>query len=146
MKVITQYDTQLEIWQHNLVKDFMGQNKDRVSYILGITPPDPNDPICYYFNIWVERKYSNQNHDVVFHSRTYTCFKVKHNNHVPSVEFFFDLIEKAFYEFAKIFHTRTRHTNPLHHKTPKPRLEDLKEYIQKCIDTWDKTIRNMSMN
>ena len=93
MKVITQYDTQLEIWQHDLVKGFMGQNKDGVSYILGITPPDPNDPTCYYFNIWVERKYDTQNFGVVFYARTYTCFKAKHNNLVPSVEFFFDLIE-----------------------------------------------------
>lgn len=146
MEVIIQYPPKVEQWQHEPDEKFLGHSSESMIHILGITPPDASNRDYVYFNVWTAMETENSQNGIVFSGKTYTCFKVRHKNHVPSVEFFFDLVQKADFEFAKIFYSRTQGTNLLGHKIPKPRLENLRADIQKCIDIWDRTIRNISLS
>lgn len=150
MEVITQYDTIIEKWDHKDESKFIegAIAKHPLRYTLGITPPDPNDYSCCYFNVWVEERHFNQTiNEIVFHTKTYTCFKVRNNNHVPTLEFYFSLIQQATFVYSQIYYQRIKGTNLQNHKIAKPHLDNsLRDDIQKCIDIWDKTLRNRGMN
>ena len=83
---------------------------------------------CHVLSVWIEKIMKNETtNTVVFYSKTYSCFKVKNNYQKPTSEFYFTLIEKATYEFAKQFHQRTQNTNISHHKIQKPSFLQFKE-------------------
>lgn len=146
MNVTQQFDIKIEKWEQQGMDKFIGANNEWLNYTLGITPQDPRFPDCCYFNVWVEKTIENSKNGVVFHAKTYNCFKVQNNGEKPTIEFFFSLIEAAGFEFAKMYHLRVEGTNLAHHKIPKPTIEGLRDDIRYCIDTWDKTIRNTSLN
>ena len=144
MQIVTEFPIQIEHWTHLPLDKFMGVISDSgYNYILGITPEDPNDPECCYFNVWIEKTMKNETtNTIVFYSKTYSCFKVKNNYQKPTSEFYFTLIEKATYKFATQFHQRTQNTNISHHKIQKPPFLQFKEEIEKTIEIWDRTARN----
>jgi hypothetical protein len=144
MKIVTNFPIQIEHWMHLPIDEFMGViSNNGYNYILGITPEDPNDPECCYFNIWVEKKMENKTtNKVVFYAKTFSCFKVRNNYQKPTSDFYFNLIDKATYEFALQFHQRTQNTNLAHHRIQKPSFLQFKDDIEKTIDIWDRTARN----
>lgn len=144
MQIVTEFPIQIEHWVHLPLDKFLGVISDNgYNYILGITPEDPNDPECCFFNVWIEKTMKNETtNTVVFYSKTYSCFKLKNNYQKPTSEFYFSLIEKATYEFAKQFHQRTQNTNLSHHKIQKPPFLRFKNEIEKTIEIWDRTARN----
>lgn len=144
MQTVKEFPIQIEYWTHLPFDKFMGVISDNgYNYILGITPEDPNDPECCYFNVWIEKTMKNKTtNTVVFYAKTYSCFKVKNSYQKPTPEFYFTLIEKATYEFALQFHQRTQNTNLSHHKIQKPPFLQFKDEIEKTIDIWGRTARN----
>lgn len=147
MNTICQYDTVIEKWLHVNVEKFIGQNLEHeIIYELSISEQDPQDPDCFYFNIWVEKKIDNSDNGTVFHAKTRTTFKVQNNKEKPLIDFFFNLIDLSTFEFAKIYHHHTQRTNLAAHKIPKVKFDALREDIQKCIKIWDMTIRNTYLN
>lgn len=144
MQIVKEYLIQIEHWTHLPIDKFMGLISDNgYNYILGITPEDPNEPECCYFNIWVEKKMSNETtKTIVFYAKTFSCFKVKNEYQKPTAEFYYSLIDKATYEFALQFHNRTQNTNLSHHKIQKPLFQQFKDEIEKTIEIWDRTARN----
>src|SRR5260221_844000 len=116
MQIVKEYPVQIEYWTHLSIDKFMGVISDNgYNYILGITPEDPNEPECCYFNVWVEKKMTNETTStVVFYAKTYSCFKVKNDYQKPTDQFYFTLIDKSTYEFALQFQQRTQNTNLFH--------------------------------
>lgn len=95
------------------------------------------------FNVWVEKKVTNKTtNTVVFYAKTFNCFKVKNSFQKPTSEFYFDLIDKATYDFALQFHQRTQNTNLAHNRICKPSLLQFKEIIERTINIWDEKISN----
>lgn len=146
MEIIIQYPTVIEEWRHEDINKFIGHNSMNLNHDLGITHQDANEPECCYFNVWVKHEIDNSTNGIVFSAITYSCFKVRNNNQVPNVEFYFDLICRATHDFAIIFYHRTKKTNLEGHKIPVPVLDNLRDNIQNCIDIWNKTTRNISLN
>lgn len=147
MDIVIEYPIQIDQWIHKPIGSFTGLLSDNgYSYRLGITPEDPTDEEIVYFNVWVEKTIKNETtNEVVFYAKTYSAFKVRNKNAKPSVNFFFDLIDKATFDFAQLFFQRTRETNLSHHRIPKATVEHFKNDIDKAIDIWDKEIRNSSV-
>lgn len=144
MEIVKEYPIQIENWIHLPPEKFMGLISDNgYNYILGITPEDPNELECCYFNVWVEKKMTNETtKTIVFYAKTFNCFKVKNDFKTPTAQFYFSLIDKATYEFALQFHQRTQNTNLSHHKIQKPPFSQFKDEIDKTIEIWDKKISN----
>lgn len=144
MQINKRYPIKVEHWVHLPYDKFMGLLSDNgYNYIFGITPEDPNDKQCCYFNIWIEKKIVNETtKTVVFYAKTYSGFKVRNKFQKPTPELFFELIENATQDFALQFHYRTQNTNLSHHKIRKPQFGELRGDIEKTIDIWDKTIKN----
>lgn len=147
MDIVEKYPIQIDHWIHKPIQAFMGLLSDNgYSYILGITPEDPTDEEIIYFNVWVEKTIKNETtNETVFFAKTYSAFKVRNKSIKPTTSFFFDLIDKATFDFAQIFHQQTRETNLSHHRIAKPNIEHFKDDIDKAIDIWDKEIRNSSV-
>jgi hypothetical protein len=144
MQIVKEYPIQIEHWVHLPIEKFMGLISDNgYNYILGITPEDPNEPECCYFNVWVEKKMTNETtKTIVFYAKTFSCFKVKNEYQKPTVQFYYSLIDKATYEFALLFHQKTQKTNLSHHKIQKPPFQQFQDEIEKTIEIWDRTARN----
>lgn len=144
MQIVKEYPVQIEFWTHLSIDKFNGVISDNgYNYIFGITPEDPTDPECCYFNVWVEKEMTNETtKTVVFYAKVYCCFKVKNSYQKPTSQFYFDLIDKATYQFALLFHQKTQNTNLSHHKIKKPLFTQFKNDIDKTIDIWDRTTRN----
>ena len=142
MKIEEHYPIKIEHWMHLPANKFIGQQFHSYNFIFGISPEDPMDEECCYFNIWNEKKiYNESTKTIVFYAKTYSAFKVRNKSNPPSPEFFFELVLKAGSDFAKLFYTRTKGTNLLHHKIRKPVYSELKQDIIKTIDHWNKKIK-----
>ncbi|MBA7518144.1 hypothetical protein ES705_10210 [subsurface metagenome] len=50
MKLIHKYPTQIEKHIHEPIDKFMGHNQEILYPIYGLTPQDPKNPTCIYFN------------------------------------------------------------------------------------------------
>jgi hypothetical protein len=74
----------------------------------------------------------------VFKAKTESIFEISYRHDAPTVEFLFDLINKATFEFAKIFHSKVQGTNLVYQQILKPKINDLRENIQEVIDYWDR--------
>nr|WP_315239496.1 hypothetical protein [uncultured Flavobacterium sp.] len=147
MEVIINYDQQIEDWKlENNVMKFVGSNTINYQHALGISPQDPNEPECCYFNVWIERNVENSNNGIVFSTKTFNCYKVKNNGKAPTVKFYFDLLDKATFEFAKMFNERKVGTNISNHRISIPQIEDFKTEIQQTIDFWERNIRDSGLN
>ena len=147
MKVIHNYDTQIKEWKHEPIEKFMGKNSEiEFKLGLGISAREPRNPDVCYFNVVVQRKIENQVHGEVFKALIQKTFMVEVGNEKPSVEFYFDLIEKTTYEFARIFHQKIENTNLQGRKTQKPNIQELRPEIQAEIDRWYQTIREAGLN
>lgn len=142
------YPIQINEWFHE--KDFnktIGHNTNEINYILGITPIGIDEPSCCCFNVTINFIIKNHTQNVlIFQSKTFSCYKVCDIPHVVQPQFYFDLICDATSRFEKLFHERAHQTNLHHTNVQKPIFEDMKDNIQKCIDTWDRLIRNNPLN
>lgn len=147
MKVTVSYSQQIQEWklENNPLK-FIGSNEGNYGHEFGISPQDPNEPDHCYFNIWVFKKIENKDNGTVFSARTFNCYKVKNEGKNPTVEFYFDLVDKATFEFAKMFNERKAGSYISNDKIPIPQLEDLRPEIQQTIDFWERNIKESSLN
>ena len=131
---------EIEVWKHEALEMFLGSNRDDFYYELGITKPDIFSK-CFYFKVRIRLTYTNQFNGIVFSAVTSSIYEIKYDKEAPTVSFLFNLINAATFEFAKIFHEKTRQTNLLHRKILKPKLSELKDVIQQQIDDWDAPAR-----
>lgn len=147
MEIVTQYPIKIEHWIHMPIKEFNGLISDSgYNYIFGITPEDKEDSECCYFNIWIEKKMINETtKKVVFYAKTYSGFKVRNRFKTPTSQFFFELVQRATYEFAFQFHQRTSKTNLSHHKIKKPQFLIIRDDLEKTINYWDENYRNSAL-
>lgn len=141
------YPIIIEHWLHLPFERFIGYLADNgYNYILGISPEEPQDNECCYFNVWIEKKIENiTTKQIVFYSKTYSVFKVRNKFKKPTIEFYYELIEKATYDFALKFNLRTKGTNLSTYKIHKPKLDELRSDIEKTIKIWYENIRNESI-
>ncbi|MBA7554216.1 hypothetical protein ES705_46828 [subsurface metagenome] len=125
----------------------MGKNTE-IEFELGhgISPREPRNPDVCYLKVVVQRKIENQFHGEVFKALIQKTFIVEVGNEKPSVEFYFDLIEKTTKEFAQLFHQKIQNTNLKGRKTQKPNILELIPVIQDKIDRWYQTIREAGLN
>ncbi|TCC92418.1 hypothetical protein EZ428_11910 [Pedobacter frigiditerrae] len=136
------YPVVVEQWKHDGFEKFIGHNSSHMNYELGLSHADIFDR-CFYFMVRVRRVYENQFNGQVFLGVTTTTFKIGYNfGESPSLQFLFDLVEKATYDFAEIFHYRKQQTNLLHHKIEKPILKEIENTIQGIIDIWDQPTKS----
>ena len=144
MQVIESYPIEVEHWLHLPINHFTGVICDYAyNYILGISPEDPKDPKCCYFNVRIEKKMTNETTgQTVFYAKTFSCFKVKNNYQKPTAEFYFSLISEATNNFALLFQRSTQSTNLAHRTIRKPVYSTYRKSIEKAIDIWDRTVRN----
>jgi len=144
IEIVEQYPIQIEEWSHLPLKQFMGiLSENECDYLLAISEENPDEPECCNIYIGIERYVINETtNQRVFFAKTLNCFKIKNSFQDPTVEFFFTLIEKATFEFAKEYHKRTRISNLRYHKILKPSFKNLKNEILKTIDLWKKTSKN----
>lgn len=136
MEVLKQYPTNIEEWKHEDFEKFLGSTTRHMNYELGLSYPDMSDS-SFYFNAKVRLTYIHEYNGIVFSGLTSTIFKLPIERDAPTIEFLFELVNKAAYEFAKIFHERKEKTNLLAHKIPIPVFSDLREVLQKSVDKWD---------
>ena len=146
MEVITKYDTQLEKWELKENIKFIGSNTDILNHEFGISPQDPNEPNCCYFNVAVEKHIRNEDIGIVFLAKTSSCYKVRNNNKTPTIEFCFDLIDDGTFEFAKIFNKKKKNTYVFDKKVPIPKIEEFRKEIQESIDFWVRNLRSTGLN
>lgn len=146
MEIITQYDTALEKWELKKLIKFKGRNTESHNHEFGISPQDPNEPDCCYFNVGVEKTIENSDNGIVFSAKTLTTFKVRNNKETPTIEFCFDLIDNGTFEFAKVFNERKKGTHIFDKKVPIPQIEDFRTEIQGAIDFWIRNIRDTGLN
>lgn len=147
MKIVHTYESEIKEWKHESIEKFMGKNSEiEFELGLGISAREPRNTDICYFNVVVQRKIVNQTHGEVFKALVQKTFMVDVGNEKPTVEFYFDLIEKTTFEFAHIFHKRIQNTNLQGRKTQKPILKELRPAIQSEIDRWYQTIRETGLN
>ncbi|WP_439696684.1 hypothetical protein ACFGVS_29490 [Mucilaginibacter sp. AW1-7] len=133
----TAYPTIILQWKHEPFEKFLGSFKSDIRYELGITKPDIFNSV-FRFSVGVIMTYLHQFNGEVFKAKTETNFDVRYYHDAPTVEFLFELVDNATFEFEKIFHSRLQGTNLMYHKILKPKISDLQESIQEVIDHWDK--------
>ncbi|MES2650547.1 MAG: RES domain-containing protein [Bacteroidota bacterium] len=137
MEVKEVYPAVVEQWKHDGFEKFMGHNSSYMNFELGLSNADIFDR-CFYFMVRVRRVYENQIHGQVFLGVTSTTFRIGYNfGESPSVAFLFNLVEKATYDFAEIFHYRKQQTTLFHHKIERPVLQEIEDTIQGIINIWD---------
>lgn len=147
MKIIHAYDIEIKQWKHEPVEKFYGENSEIEFQLgLGISARSPENPDICYFNVVVQRKIENRNHGEVFNALVQKTFMVEVGNDKPSVEFYFDLIEKTTFEFAHIFHKKIQNTNLQGRRTQKPDINELRNSIQNEINVWDRTFNKTGLN
>jgi hypothetical protein len=144
MKIKMSYPISVDRWIHLPPEKFFGLNRDnQYTLIFGITPEDPLDLTCCYFNVWVEKEVKNETTgEIAFYAKTYSVFKVNNEFKIPTADFFFSLVCQATRDFAELFYTRTNGTNLEGHKIKKPQFSEYQEDLQKTIDIWSKKYRN----
>jgi hypothetical protein len=133
-------------WLHKPVDKFNGANTEVTNFALGLTPPDPQLPSCCYFNVQVTQTCTNSVNGIVFQGVTRTTFRVHNRAQRPSPEFLFNLLVEAGGDFARTYHERVAGTNLEQHQIAVPQFENWSKDILLCIDTWDSTLRNLSLN
>ena len=146
MEIVLKYEIEIEEWKLNEVEDYDGINTEKLIHEFGISPQDPSEPDCCYFNVGIIETIENTENGIIFSSKANTCFKVRNNNEIPTIEFCFDLIDSGTFEFAKIFNIKKLNTIISNKKIPIPRIEDFREEIQTAINFWERNIRNTSLN
>lgn len=146
MEIVLKYEIQFEEWILKNLNEFIGTNTENLIHEFGISPQDPNEHDCCYFNVGLIKTIENSKNGIVFSAKANTCFKVRNNNEIPTIEFCFDLIDSGSFEFAKIFNERKKNTHIFDKKIPIPMIEDFREEIQTAINFWLRNVRNTGLN
>jgi len=132
----TAYPTNILEWTHKPFEKFLGSFQSDIHYELGITKPDILTS-AFHFSVKVIMTYRHQFNGEVFKAMTESNFEIGYCHDAPTVEFLFELVDNATFEFARIFHSKVQGTNLMHHKILKPKVNDLRKSIQEIIDYWD---------
>lgn len=146
MKLIHQYPTQIEKHVHEPIDKFMGQNQEILYPIYGLTPQDPKNPTCIYFNSGFMLETKNSTHGQVFLLKTLTTFMIDNSNQSPTDDFLLPLVQTSFREFTKLLTEKIKGTNLQHHKVKEINIQVHKKNLKDSIDKWGKMIRNTSLN
>jgi hypothetical protein len=136
MELQEKYPAIIEEWKHEGIEKFMGGNTSHMNFELGISKPDIYNS-CVYFMVKVRLVYTNDFNGEVFHAVTSTTFRISYGRDSLSVPFLFELVDKATYDFAEIFHERKQKTNLFTRKIERPVLDEMRDTIQAAIDVWD---------
>ena len=144
MELIHQYDLQEKVWQHSLKTDVLGHYQSfSPLYGLGLSPQDPNNRTGYYFNVSIEKKFSNTT-GVFFLSNTLTVFLVSiADTDTPTPEDLFSLVQKATDTYGSLFRSKTLGTTLQLQTIEKPDFQLLQKDLTKLIADW-KHIRYLS--
>ncbi|HZY37295.1 MAG TPA: hypothetical protein VFE53_11635 [Mucilaginibacter sp.] len=135
-KLEATHPTKILVWRHEPAEKFLGSFQISIRYELGITKPDILTSI-FSFSVKIIMTYLHQLNAEVFKAETESNFDISYRHDAPTVEFLFELIDAATFEFAKIFHSKVPGTNLTYHKILKPKINDLRKSIQEVIDYWD---------
>ena len=146
MKLIKQYSTKIEEHIHMSLEKFFGFNQTTIFPIYGLSPQDPEKPICLYFNVGYKIEIKNSNNEIVFILQTLTTFLIENKNEEPTVDFLLPLAKNGFLEFINIYNAKILKTNLHHHKLSITSLDIKRKDLAHCIDFWNKNIRNTSLS
>jgi hypothetical protein len=133
-------------WRHEPANRFDGANSEATNFALVLTPPDPKIPDCCYFNVQVIQTCTNYQNGPVFLGKTLTTFRIHNKGERPTVAFLFYLLVESGGDFARTHHERVTGTNLSHHQIAVPQIEQWRADIEICIQIWDNTLRNVSLN
>jgi hypothetical protein len=142
-KEIQNYPIHIDRWEHLNPTDTPPDFEDKgPEYCLIISHEDPVKPEMYFFKVGVEYKLGN-----FFEAETTSTFQI----HVPektviTPDFLFPLLNKSAFDFSFLLQERIRNTNLAHLKIRKIMLEEVREYLQICIDTWNSQYRHLNRN
>ncbi|WP_395048654.1 hypothetical protein [Flavobacterium sp.] len=146
MVIVQKYDIQIEEWSLEDFRKFEGENQENLIHEFGISPRDPKEPNCCYFNVGIQKTIDNSKNGRVFSAKATTIFKIKNDNQIPSVEFCFDILDNGTFEFAKFFNERKQNTYVFDKKIPIPQIADFRKELESVISFWDRNIRNTGLN
>lgn len=146
MKLIHQYPTKIENHKHEPIEKFFGHNQEILSPIYGLTPQDPQNPTCIYFNSGFMLESKNANNGQVFLFKTLTTFMIDNSNESPTADFLLPLVQIAFKEFTTLLSSKIKGTNLQHHEIKDIDINIHKKNLKDSISKWEKIIRKTSMN
>jgi hypothetical protein len=136
MKIKTVYPIEILEWRVEPLEKFLGSFNRNISYELGITKLDIFNN-SFHFLVRVFLTYVHQVNGEIFKAKTESSFEIGYLYDAPTVEFLFDLINKATIEFAQNFKQKVLGTNLTYHQISTPKIDELRESIQAVIDYWD---------
>jgi hypothetical protein len=139
MELIKENPILINIWQHEDDLKFLGVNTPKFLYGFHLSRPFFKSDL--HFHVAIKNTYINSFNGIVFLSDTISIFEIKEEDESPSAEELFGLVDRATYEYALIFHERTRQSSLLHHKIDRPRLEEVRPTLQDTIDLWDAPVK-----
>jgi hypothetical protein len=148
MEIKHKYPINLQKWEHLSTDQFIGRLAESDLHIeLGLTPQDPKLLDHYYINVSFEKTIMNETTNMkvldIFANKT---FLIENKNKKYTVEFLLDCIKIAEKSFLEIYNTRIKNTTIQYHTLSPKDLNIFKKYAQKCIDTWEKAIRDITLN
>lgn len=144
MEIIHQYDLQEKVWQHSVKSEALGHYQSPSPlYGLGLSPQDHNNKTGYYFNVSIEKKFSNET-GVFFLANTLSVFLVSiADTDTPTPEDLFSLVQKATDTFGNLFRSKTLGTTLQLQTIENPDFQLLQKDLTKLIADW-KHIRYLS--
>jgi hypothetical protein len=146
MKLIHKYEVAIEEYLHLDFKKFYGQTQEKMNYILGLTPQDPQNPTCIYFNAGFIIETINSSNARVFVLRTRTTFMIDNSGKKPTVDFLLPLVKIAYQDLCEVHAQKVKNTILHHHIVPVLNEIAISKNIQNCIEIWQMSIRNTSLN
>ncbi len=140
------YPPTIEKWVFNDISIDGIKIESNLGYAFGLTPPDPNEPSCIYFDVTVIKSLLKETKEVVFDSEYRMFFKIQNNGFAPDSEFLFSLVDHATEQFATYYHEKIKYTNLQYTRVKKSTFEVVGPFLEQVLSTWNLAIRNTSLN
>ena len=113
----------------------------------GLTPKMPSEKNKPLFTLTLQKFITDsQNKNLVNLTRTYTYLLDIDDTISPTEAELFDLFEDSAKDFAIEFSKLVRGTIFQHHRVAKPNKDELLVKLEKAIDFWDDSIRNIKVD
>jgi len=128
---ITKYTPKIEKWRFD--ETIIGGKMVIKTYFstIGLSPFDPADPECIYFNISPTREIFNETQNQhLFFGKVIFTYKIRIGNNPITVDLVFNLMNESMKEFASIYNNKTNNTIINHHEIEVIKLSDHKDAIQ----------------
>lgn len=121
-------------------------NGVKLSYSLGLTPPDPRNANIFYFNVLLDLYLVNEKDKDILSANTTSCFAFEIKGSDITTEDLFIMIKKAFESFAVLFRKMTNGTNLNSAAIQDTSYEAMLSDIIFCLNFWNKSVRHSSPN